>query len=76
MNDIHGRGEAPAATTETEANTRRALLRKVALAVAALLVLALVAWALTPKAGTKAPGGRFTAGPNKIKGHARIRSHN
>jgi multidrug efflux system membrane fusion protein len=71
MNDIHGRGEAPAATTETEANTRRALLRKVALAVAALLVLALVAWALTPKAGTKAPGGRFTAGgPMPVVGTA------
>jgi multidrug efflux system membrane fusion protein len=61
MNDIQGRGEAPAATTETEANTRRALLRKVAHVVAALLVLALVAWLLTPK-GAKAPGGRFAGG--------------
>jgi multidrug efflux system membrane fusion protein len=61
MNDIQGRGEAPAATTETEANTRRALLRKVALVVAVLLVLALVAWLLTPR-GAKAPGGRFAGG--------------
>ena len=47
------------------------MLRKVALAVAALLVLALVAWALTPKAGTKAPGGRFAAGgPMPVVGTA------
>jgi membrane fusion protein, multidrug efflux system len=64
MNDINRyQTQENAMGRETEPAWRRRLAgRRVPITVAALLLLALLAWLLTPKAATKAPGGRFAMG--------------